>query len=46
MQGHVASLEDLVWEITSGSFHVILPLEVCHEEHANGAMPLENSFIV
>lgn len=34
LQGDVASLEDLVREITAHNFHVTLPPELCPEEHA------------
>lgn len=46
VQGNVASLEDLVREITSGNARVVLPPELCHEEHAYGAVAPDNNLIV
>lgn len=46
VQGDVASLEDLVRQVSSGNSHVILPPELGHEAHDTGAQALLSTFIV
>ena len=46
MQRDVASLEDLVREITARNLHVVLPRELRRKEHTNGALGIGTPFDV